>query len=179
MSLNELTYYPHSKRYYLTHPWKIFKQMYRNCRAGWLRATRGYSYGDKWDMDTWFLEIIPNMLDDLADTGCSYPGTPEFPTHESWKEYLHKLASDLRLCTEDAADGLNEYYDDFVNNLKLESLHIKDENGNIVTRLDESPEHKELSRKYFDRCKEISEEQEAIREEAFARLAHILPTLWD
>lgn len=179
MNLNVLKDFPCGVRYYLTHPWKFFKELYWNFRYGWQRATKGYCNMDKWNFDTWFLEIVPDMLDELAESGCGYPGTEEFPTAESWKTFLHNLASDLRLCTEEAAEKMNEYYEDFLHSFKSDRLTRKDENGNLVVDLQHTPEGEKIAKKYFVRCKEINEEQDAIREEAFARLGRVLPLIWD
>ena len=176
MRMNVLKYRPYSRHYYLTHPWKYISVLGRRCKYAWQRITKGYCMIDKWDFDKWFLEILPTMLDDLADTCTGYPGNKEFPTMESWRAYIHQIASDLRLCTDDAADKMNEYYEDFFNSLHgLRSIG-KTENGEVMVRCDEPSE---LSKNYFDRCKEIAREQEAIREEALIRLSYILPLLWD
>jgi len=179
MNLNVLTDFPYRKSYYLTHPWKFFKELYWNARNGWRRMTRGYCGMDKWNFDNWFLEIVPNMLDDLADNACGYPGNDEFPTPESWSTFLHNLANDLRLCTEEAADKMNEYYEDYLHSFESDRLTEEDEDGNLRVNLRHTPEGEEIAKKYFARCKEIEAEQEAIREEAFARLGRVLPLIWD
>ena len=130
-------------------------------------------------MDSWFLEIIPNMLDDLAYNGCGYPGTDEFNTPEKWNTYLHNLANDFRMCTEDSADKLNEYYEDFIKSFDGRRVTEENENGNLCVKLQSTPEGEEIAKKYFNRCKEIRDEQNTILEDAMNRLAHILPSLWD
>lgn len=143
------------------------------------RARKGYAAIDWWNMDNWFLEIIPNMLDELADRRCGYPGNEEFDTPEKWSTYLHNLANDLRMCTEDACDKLNEYYKDFLDSFDTRRFSEEDENGNLRVKFQNTPEGEEIAKKYFDRCKEIRDEQETILEEAMLRLAHVLPMLWD
>lgn len=130
-------------------------------------------------MDNWFLQIIPDMLDYIANHSHSYPGRDEFDTPEKWKSYLHNLANDFRMCTEDASDELNEYYDDFLESVGKMRTMKNEQNGNTVVTFDEDEESKKLTKKYFDRCKEIRDEQETILEESMRRLAYILPSLWD
>jgi len=151
--LNVFKSYPYSRRYYLLHPWKWVYHTWRNWKNAWARATKGYCGEDWWDMDIWTLEILPQMLDELAAKSHAYPGNEEFDTPEKWERFLKGLAANLRLCTEDAANQMNEYYND----------------GNWLENKD----------KYFARAKEVYEEQEAIREETFKEIGRVLPMLWD
>ena len=116
MGLNLYKDYAISKsfKYNVTHPLRWIKSGLANIRFARQRARKGYAAIDWWNMDSWFLEIIPNMLDELADRGYSYPGNEEFDTPEKWKSYLHNLANDFRMCTQDASDELNEYYQEFL-----------------------------------------------------------------
>lgn len=148
-------------RYYIRHPIRFFREIKDNIENTHKRITRGWAYSDVWGMEEWFYDVIPDMLDYLADHSHGYPGNEEFPTYESWAKYLHNIANDLRLCSEESADKMNEYYDEMINTSY------------------KSEKYKELSKKFYERYNEIYDEQEAIREEALARLAHILPTLWD
>lgn len=181
MGLNLYKDYALSKniKYNITHPLRWIRSGLANMRFVRQRARKGYAAIDWWNMDDWFLEIIPNMLDELADRGYSYPGNEEFDTPEKWKSYLHNLANDFRMCTQDASDELNEYYQEFLDSFDTRRLTEEDEDGNLRVRFQDTPEGEEIAKKYFARCKEISEEQDTILEEAMLRLAHILPSLWD
>ena len=44
------------------------------------RAKRGFCDADLWEIHTWFIEIMPDMLEKLADTAHSYP-------QRMWDEY--------------------------------------------------------------------------------------------
>ena len=160
MSRNSLTFSCRF-RYYIRHPIRFFREIKDNIENTHKRITRGWAYSDVWGMEEWFYDVIPDMLDYLADHSHGYPGNEEFPTYESWAKYLRNIANDLRLCSEESADKMNEYYDEMINTSY------------------KSEKYKELSKKFYERYNEIYNEQEAIREEALARLAHILPTLWD
>lgn len=67
MNTNCLTFYPYSKRYYLTHPWTFIAATGRNIKAAWQRITRGWSDRDTWSLDTYLLEILPEMVDYLRE----------------------------------------------------------------------------------------------------------------
>lgn len=155
--LNVFKSYPYPRRYYLRHPLKWIYHTGCNFRNAWDRATKGYCNEDWWNMDGWMLAILPQMLDDLAQNGNAYPGNEEFDTSEKWEKCIKGIAANLRLCTEDAADKMNEYYEEF-----HKDIHNED-----------------MCHKYFARMKEINEEQEAIREETFKELGRVSPMLWD
>ena len=158
---NVLAVSPFMKGYYCRHPIQYVRNIFHRLHNGWMRATKGYCYHDLWNIDSWFYDVIPDMLDTFADKTLGYPGDIEFPTPESWITYLHNLANDLRLCTDTAAEQMNEYYAAYLN--------LSDKS---------TPEAEELRQKYYIRCREIEREQETIREEAMVRFAHILPRLW-
>ena len=166
-------------RYYIRHPIKFFREVKDNLENTHKRITRGWAYSDVWGMEEWFYDVIPDMLDCLADRSHGYPGNEEFPTYESWAKYLRNIANDLRLCSEESADKMNEYYEDYLHSFESDRLTEEDENGNLHVNLRHTPEGEEVAKKYFARCKEIEVEQEAIREEAFARLGRVLPLIWD
>ncbi len=158
-------------RYYLTHPWYWLREWRKKLVFAWQRITRGYADWDVWDLDQWMLEILPRMLDQLADNTHTYPldiGDKE------WSKYLHGLASNLRLCTDEAADKLNEYYDEFHNNLILHTEKKDDGFTHAHVEIND-----EIRDNYFKRCKEIWQEIEAIREETFADIGRSLPEMWD
>ena len=50
------------------------------------RAKRGFSDFDVWEIDTWFIYTLSEMLEHLALTTESYPERCE--TYEKWKEEL-------------------------------------------------------------------------------------------
>lgn len=57
------------------------------------RIHSGFCDGDWWDMDSYLLELLPAMLNRMADKTISYPGTEEFPTMESWQAWLRETAN--------------------------------------------------------------------------------------
>ena len=53
------------------------------------RFIRGYADEDVWQMDYWFINIIPKMLRQLRDEGRSYP--TKFKSKEEWDNELNKM----------------------------------------------------------------------------------------
>lgn len=71
------------------------------------RFKRGYSYGDVWDMDFWFMRTAKPMLIHLRDHGIGIPG--EFCIGDDgnriyWENTLTEMISCLQLMDEDNAE---------------------------------------------------------------------------
>lgn len=155
------------------HPHIWVRHLFINIKHAFQRITKGYCDEDKWNLGFWMLEILPNMLDDLAQNSNGYPDNEEFDTFEKWQEYLKKLAADLRQCTEEAGDKMNPYYDEFVSS---RSWHVEEDKIVWDKSLDEV---EEIGKKYFSKVREIEAIQEETRENVFHELARNLLALWD
>ena len=77
----------------------------RSFKYAYQRITRGIADCDYWDLDSYFLKIFVEGLDLLREKGWGYPGNEEFPTPESWHDYL----KEMRDCFY-RADESNDYY---------------------------------------------------------------------
>ena len=85
----------YSKRYYLTHPWKFFKDLNRNIKDICMRARYGFTWTDIWNWDHWFLHTTPQMLRHMADNGSAYPGKPPFDTPDEWHKPIFDCCREL------------------------------------------------------------------------------------
>ncbi len=66
--MNVFKDFVYTKKCYLTHPFAFFKELkinLKNCRD---RIVKGYCFSDIADFDTWLLNILPQMLQELLDT---------------------------------------------------------------------------------------------------------------
>ena len=164
-----------SKRYYLTHPWKWFQQLFYNLKHARQRIVRGYADDDVFCFFEWFLHVIPSMLQDLADDNYGgYPGFPPFDTPEKWSIWLHEQSQRLISCREEERDKRNQYYEEY-----MKSFDMKlPENGETKITFDEAPNHKEVSQLYFAREKELYEEARQTLRDTFAQLAEWFYALW-
>lgn len=93
MNMNVLTYFPYTKRYYLTHPWRFFRQCWYNLYHAWERVTKGYCGLDVCEMSSFLLELIPNMLDKLKEINVGYPVNM---TEEQWYSTLEEMSKLFR-----------------------------------------------------------------------------------
>lgn len=98
------------------------------------RFKRGYSYGDVWDMDFWFIHTVKPMLIHLRDYGIGIPG--EFCIGDDgnriyWENTLTEMISCLELMDEDNAE---KYLGIADNDCSIESyekvLALMEENKN-------------------------------------------------
>ena len=106
--MNVLFNYPYRPQYYLTHPHIFFRHLKYNIRDAWQRITRGYCDSDVFNMDYWFLDIMPPMLRDIANAD-SYIMLGEDGTREDWHDWLCDLAWRMERCHPDNTDDRNEF----------------------------------------------------------------------
>ena len=58
-------------------PIKHIKRYGRNIKHAFQRIKYGYCERDVWSIDWWFLNVVPNMLEDLKETTQGYPVSPD------------------------------------------------------------------------------------------------------
>ena len=157
------------KTYYLTHPWRWFRELYWNIRNAYCRTTKGYCNIDWMNFDMWFKHIAPQMLRDIAMHGHAYPGSEPFDTPEKWKSWLHRMADQITYCQDE--DNGNEYAQ-----LYLDEL-MKNQSRSLFN--DKTPEEKELFEKYYKRSLEVAEEHKQLFEKTMKELVEHWDCLWD
>jgi hypothetical protein len=79
--------------------WQTLKDFPRVLKARHQRATRGWADCDVWSMDSWFMNVVPDMLRRLRDTPHGYPSEFEHLGKEAgpkeWERILTNMADDL------------------------------------------------------------------------------------
>lgn len=77
-------------------------------RARIQRFKRGYSYGDVWDMDFWFMRTVKPMLIHLRDHGLGIPNELYLQDADNerilWENILTEMINCLELMNEDNAE---------------------------------------------------------------------------
>lgn len=63
-----------SGRYYITHPWIWFKELWYNITDAYNRMTKGYCAADWMNFDNWFKQVASDMFRDMAMHSHGYPG---------------------------------------------------------------------------------------------------------
>ena len=175
--------FPYRKLYYLTHPWKILKDIYWNVKNFWHRGRFGYAYVDVWNFCNWYPRVGAEALRYLARHNSSYPGTKPWSTIEEWREYLEYLANRLQRCA-DSQDILfgqerNEYQEELDNIMRETRKITHNADGSITESHPLSKEQEEIRKKYWEREKEIRNADQAYIEETYKWVAEDLPYFWD
>lgn len=158
--------------FYLRHPLKGLKELKYNIRDSYQRIKYGFSYTDMCDMDFWFLETIPTMLRKLAEQ----PTSPmQFDSANDWDEWLLDQAEKLEKCREDGIK--NEYEEEFFRLSELAQTSCNDKNGAYIT-FKSNPEFEDIKEKYFNRQREIYEEQTKLVSGVLNELGKHFYSLW-
>ena len=170
MKKNPLSVWTFSYRpsYYITHPWKLFKDIYWNWRNFWHRGRYGYAYTDVWNFCNWYPYVGAEALRYLAEHHHGYPGVKPWENPNDWCEYLKYLANRLQRC----ADSMDICFGE-------ERNEYKDELDKIIHETSLSEEQEEIRKKYWEREKEIRDADQAYIEETYKWLAEDLGHFWD
>lgn len=167
-----------SKRYYITHPWKFFKDIWTGLKNMHHRLWYSWDWISLWNMDSFLGTLVPNMLEELAERSCGWPEGPDWPTFEDWQKELRVLAKLMRLCNRDAICDEEEYnheYAEYRGGLTIEPVrHLPCWHDYAITPT-EGAEIDSATNKW-DR---YETELYILRKKIMLRLADILPTLWD
>lgn len=160
-----------SWRFYLKKPWEFFEDTWLNLKAAWQRVTRGWADRDTWSLDNYLLEILPEMIEYLAEHTHGYPGEHAgFPTYESWQEFLrNEIVIPLRNSREDQEVQKNEFEEEYMSYPWVLKYTFEDNTPDPLVK------------KYFEREKEIDAWRSAELSRAMTTLAksEIYWHLWD
>lgn len=129
------------------HPIRFIKRIYYRARYGWAPE-------DTWDMDRWFLKVVPQMLHYFAQHTHGWPESEQFPTYESWQKYIHNIAYMLENASYEAREAKEVYG----------SADLSD---------------REFARLWIEEDRKLAEEQQVILEDAFEMLSKVFFHLWD
>ena len=169
--------------YAIRHPIRALRTFFRVFKWAFQRTVRGYADIDMWGMSDFLSEVIPNMLDQMANEAHGYPCMLGNEDDESavrirniseWQAYLREMARHFRNTSESQVIQFNEFEEEYFNSCVYDS-HTKS-NGAVSTRVTCSDE---IFKKYCEREKEIFEWQEKERDIAFDMLKPVWFTLWD
>lgn len=175
---NVLTNFVPRPAYYLSHPLEFFRTLKRNLIAAWQRTTRGYADQDTWSMDAWFFDVVPSMLERLAKCTHGYPA--HLASEDEWTDELYDLAARIRSCSEEEQEKANEYWRAYHDALDKCTFTFKErDNGYEASFANEPSNMREITLKYNERTKQISDEAAKRLEAAMIEFAKILPDLWD
>lgn len=151
------------------------KDFFRNIKYAWQRATRGYDDLACWNINNWFLEMMPKLLDHMIYDRC---GHPLGLTEDKWTEILSEMKHCFVEANEDTCSLVNEYGDDHFKLLE-KWLYAKNENGDITVVPNYDEEDELLVRKWIERNDEISAYREKMLNKGLNLFKKYFWSLWD
>ena len=78
-----------------------FRELKYDFRRRCQRFKRGYSYGDVWDMDYWFIRTVKPMLTHLRDHGIGIPNELYQDGDDKEREAWEAVLTEMIECLED------------------------------------------------------------------------------
>ncbi len=139
------------------------------------RVKRGYSDYDVYDVDMWFLDIMPRMLEQLKNTTHSAPLLPNTTTetcHEEWKKILDRMIFLLHDMNEDTCSFKNKYEEDYFKYLDETSFEQRNDR-------DFDKQYDELRNNYFGQEKIKAIHMNLRKQEFFDMFCKYFYDLWD
>ncbi|MBP5423945.1 MAG: hypothetical protein J6Y78_16050 [Paludibacteraceae bacterium] len=173
--------FSYKKSYYLTHPWKLLRDVRINISNMIHRMRYGYAYSDVWNFFNWWTSVGAEALRYLAVHGCGYPGDDPWETPEKWEKYLEDLADKLYWCGESCnwfEHEENEYKKER-NSICAKRRRTGKKQGMLTEWYEPTYDEQEIIEKYWNREKELEELDEQKRAEIFKEIGKVLPRLWD
>lgn len=115
-------------RWRIRHPWKLLRFVFLNMKYSWQRITKGYCDKDSWNIDRWFMDIMPNMLQQFKENRNGSPGILgtdyvdadgircNDTCHEEWDKILDEMIFLFKEMNEETCKRKNPYEDEDVEN---------------------------------------------------------------
>lgn len=186
----------------LKHKWReIIPTFIRDLRCCVQRCRKGYCYRDLWNIDIWFLNVMPDMLREFRSSIHGYPyeltekhnasEDKEKLAVEEWDEILEKMAFLFQEADEDTCKKENLYQaehdhiqEEFEQKYGMfgEKLWTPEEKVGGRKRLHfahELPEYKEIEEKYMEEERKIAQYRVECKDEAFQLFSYWFYHLWD
>ena len=180
----------------------VIRTFFRDLRRCHQRIWKGYCDYDLFAIDSWFLGIMPDMLEDFRDTTHGYPSGIEICIHAVasssletadisdqtddegmtlWRNEISRVIHLLREASEDTCSQRNPYEEEYHSKVTTRWEKRTDENGFVHTVLTPpaNDSERELENRYFAEEKRLTEYRNSCKDEAFVLLSKWFFDLWD
>lgn len=192
-SLSNVKFYFRSGEYL-----EIPKEIFRNLKCCFQRITKGYCFRDIWSIDNWFLNVIPDMLDEYRDSTNGYPSSflknddsdtaeERDRAFEKWKGILTEMTFLFREANEETCQRKNPYAEEHANVLHkfferfgFNGKWVKKKDGTrvFIYRMSDIPKYKALDENYHRVEHELWEYREDCRKKAMSMFTEYFHELW-
>ena len=193
----------------LVNPIRIVKRWFRNIKHSYQRIRYGYCERDVWSIDWWFLNVVPNMLQELRETAHGFPSEvgemvgyndqkiDENKSQEAadkWDSILAEIIFYLREANEETCQKVNPYkeqyhaiWDEFNKKYdhgeKLKTAEEKaEEKKKGLYRMyfpSDLPEYKETSEKFMEEDRLIYKYRDECKDKGLKLFSKWFWNLWD
>ncbi|MCB7319912.1 helix-turn-helix domain-containing protein [Lacrimispora sp. 210928-DFI.3.58] len=168
------------------------------------RITRGYSDRDVRNIQKWFMDVVPDMLQQFRDTSRSSPGIlgenytneqgilANDTCHEEWNRILTEMLRLFREADEHTCQKKNPYgeehsamWSEFSERFGLIGEKLRTEEEKKDPRWirahfpSEIPEYQELDRLYWEEEKKLETYRDECKDKAFEMFSKWFWHLWD
>lgn len=190
-------------RWQLREPYRLPHLVIQNIKYSWQRITKGYCDKDLWNIDGWFMDIMPNMLQQFKEKRHGSPGALgtdyvnadgilcNDTCHQEWDEILDKMIFLFREMNEETCRKKNPYEkeheevrNEFEKKYGLFGENLEgDKDGKILGRRlhfpQEIEEYREVENNYYEAERELEKYRENCKDQAFTLFAKWFYYLWD
>lgn len=169
-------------------PIRKLKRFQRNLRYSYQRIRYGYCESDVWSIDLWFLNVMPNMLDDLRKSAQSNASTQE-------NQLLSEMAFLFREAQEETCSKKNPYkkarlraqrdfekmYGPWGEKLKIAAEIREEKKHNILIShtMEDVPKYQPIAAKYRVAEQKLSEYRTDCRNRGLKLFCEHFHELWD
>lgn len=140
---------PFVKKYYILHPFQWIGHYWREIKFAWQRMMKGYSDRDTWDIDHWFLETMPNILEDFNKNRHGYPSDV---SDEQWEKILNDMIKYFKNADEETTDFINKYSEQWDKMITTKWIKWEKTEDGLYKFFNEpgTPEEDDISKKHSE-----------------------------
>ena len=145
------------KRILIQNLFGAIPEFFREIHCSWQRCKKGYCYRDLWNLDVWFLRIMPKMLEEFLHISHGFPGklldkyagmeNSEELADAEWREIIQKMIFLFHEANEETCQRKNPY--------------------------------QETDKKYLEEEERLEEYRMKCKDEAFKLFSEWFYSLWD
>ena len=144
------------------------KDLLRKIKYTYQRAKHGYTDIDTWNIDVWFLDIMPKILKQYKENLHGYPTV--LNSQEEWENIIERMIFLLSEMNENNCTYVNPYEKEFLSNIEN---HLEKVNHGWQIK------QSELSKKYFGEEENKLNYMNLCKEEFFNLFSKYFYNLWD
>lgn len=178
---------------------KIPGEVFRDLKCCVQRIKKGFCYRDIWNIDDWFMNVIPDMIEEFRNTTHSFPSRflkddvsnnkEEIDRASAkWKAILSRMAFLFREANEETCQKKNPYDEEysivlhkFIECFGINGKWVKKKDGTrvFIHDLCDIPKYRRLDENYHRVEKELYEYRSNCLKKAMSMFVEYFSDLWD